>query len=305
MVINPIPESNAMVRKSCQNSTLGSIARPLISGVCESWPTSPTSDRVASSSSSLLKEPLDGFDTCFEDTRDEVSSWSGFWGCVWGFDTVDNDLACTGGCDSKALVLCVPASSSSALWRKSVDLVLCSLVDSTGLDGCKIGKYGSLGGKIRSIGIETRFKIDVPRANNNKNRPVSSLKMSVETVDQKKALRPNAAKGNAVAVPRWSGKFDAAIFRLSYLMQLTEVRRNTCLYGCWKSRAASKTSKKSKEAQKSNSEWAFPVLVRCLVKGQVSANTEDNWNIDAHRDRWDSILWPRSLLPVVLWFADL
>lgn len=41
--------------------------------------------------------------------------------------------------------------------------------------------------------------------------------MIVETVDQKKALRPKAAKGNAVAVPRWSGKFEAAVFHFSYV----------------------------------------------------------------------------------------
>ena len=30
------------------------------------------------------------------------------------------------------------------------------------------------------------------------------------TVEKKKALRPNAARGKAVAVPRWSGKLSAA-----------------------------------------------------------------------------------------------
>lgn len=30
------------------------------------------------------------------------------------------------------------------------------------------------------------------------------------SVEKKKALRPNAASGNAVAVPRWSGKLSAA-----------------------------------------------------------------------------------------------
>jgi len=36
----------------------------------------------------------------------------------------------------------------------------------------------------------------------------------VETVDQKNALNPKAAKGNAVAVPRWSGKLDAAVVQV-------------------------------------------------------------------------------------------
>lgn len=31
-------------------------------------------------------------------------------------------------------------------------------------------------------------------------------------LEKKKALRPKAARGKAVAVPRWVGKFDAASF---------------------------------------------------------------------------------------------
>jgi hypothetical protein len=34
---------------------------------------------------------------------------------------------------------------------------------------------------------------------------------SDDSVEKKKALRPNAASGKAVAVPRWWGKFNAAI----------------------------------------------------------------------------------------------
>lgn len=54
-------------------------------------------------------------------------------------------------------------------------------------------------------------KAKVPSASNRRNRPVSSLKAKDDTVDQKKALNPKAARGNAVAVPRWSGKLDAAV----------------------------------------------------------------------------------------------
>lgn len=68
-------------------------------------------------------------------------------------------------------------------------------------------------GMIRRNGIEMRFKKKVPSANSRRNRPVSSLKMAVDNEDQKKALKPKAAKGKAVAVPRWSGKLDAAIGR--------------------------------------------------------------------------------------------
>lgn len=53
--------------------------------------------------------------------------------------------------------------------------------------------------------------MQVPIASKRRNRPVSSLKMIADMVDQKKALRPKAARGNAVAVPRCVGKFDAAV----------------------------------------------------------------------------------------------
>ena len=35
-------------------------------------------------------------------------------------------------------------------------------------------------------------------------------KAAVDSVAKTKALRPNAARGNAVAVPRWLGQFKAA-----------------------------------------------------------------------------------------------
>lgn len=73
------------------------------------------------------------------------------------------------------------------------------------------GEYGSLTGMTRRNGIEMRVKEKVPSANRRRNRPVSSLKMAVDSVDQKNALKPKDAKGNAVAVPRWSGKLVAAI----------------------------------------------------------------------------------------------
>lgn len=49
---------------------------------------------------------------------------------------------------------------------------------------------------------ETRTIIEVPSARRRRKRPVSSLKARLDTVDQKKALSPKAARGNAVAVPR-------------------------------------------------------------------------------------------------------
>jgi hypothetical protein len=56
--------------------------------------------------------------------------------------------------------------------------------------------------KIRIKGVDTKDSIEVPSASRRRNAPVSSLKARVDTVDQKKALRPNAARGKAVAVPR-------------------------------------------------------------------------------------------------------
>lgn len=69
--------------------------------------------------------------------------------------------------------------------------------------------YGSLA-RIRRKGIEQKDKTEVPSAKSKRKRPVSSLKRSVEMLDQNSALSPNAASGKAVAVPRWSGKLDAA-----------------------------------------------------------------------------------------------
>lgn len=60
-------------------------------------------------------------------------------------------------------------------------------------------------------GVEKRLIREVPRASMRRNRPVSPWNRTADIVDQKKALRPNAARGNAVAVPRCSGKFVAAI----------------------------------------------------------------------------------------------
>lgn len=51
--------------------------------------------------------------------------------------------------------------------------------------------------------------ITVPVARRRRKCEVSCGRASA-IVAKKNALRPNAARGNAVAVPRWSGKFNAA-----------------------------------------------------------------------------------------------
>lgn len=52
---------------------------------------------------------------------------------------------------------------------------------------------------------ETRTKTVVPTDNRRRNFPVSPLKAIVDMVEKKNALRPNAARGKEVAVPRWFG----------------------------------------------------------------------------------------------------
>ena len=64
---------------------------------------------------------------------------------------------------------------------------------------------------MRIRGIETNVNKDVPTASNKRKRPVSPLKKIDDKLDQNKALRPKAAIGKAVAVPRCSGKFEAAV----------------------------------------------------------------------------------------------
>ena len=125
---------------------------------------------------------------------------------------MDCDRPRAEGCGSRVEELCVPGSSDSPRSGEcSEDLVRRSRLVSTLDPDEESGEYGSLTGMTRRNGIEMRVKEKVPSANRRRNRPVSSLKMAVDSVDQKNALKPKDAKGNAVAVPRWSGKLVAAI----------------------------------------------------------------------------------------------
>lgn len=107
---------------------------------------------------------------------------------------------------------CIPASlESPILGCGSVGLGLRNGLDST--ERCDTGEYGPVdgdGAKSRIKGKDTRFMIDVPRDSKRRNWPASPLNRIADKVDQNKALNPNAARGNAVAVPRCSGKFVAA-----------------------------------------------------------------------------------------------
>ena len=51
---------------------------------------------------------------------------------------------------------------------------------------------------------------NVPTASMSKKFEVLAGNAALDTVEKRKALRPNADNGNAVAVPRWFGQFMAA-----------------------------------------------------------------------------------------------
>ena len=51
----------------------------------------------------------------------------------------------------------------------------------------------------------------VPQDKNSKKSPGSPGKSSPPMSEKKNALRPNAARGKAVAVPRWCGQFKADV----------------------------------------------------------------------------------------------
>lgn len=120
-----------MVRNSCQNSTVGSIANPLISGWGDSSAISDMSSSSWKSWSCSWKRSWD----CLEvlETNDDVSSCSDLWWLDgWEFDTTECDRTCAGVRTSKAVELC--AAASSVAWgreRGSGDLVRRSLLDST------------------------------------------------------------------------------------------------------------------------------------------------------------------------------
>jgi hypothetical protein len=57
---------------------------------------------------------------------------------------------------------------------------------------------------------DTKVREDVPNDKRRRYLDVSPGKKKLATVVKKKALRPKAERGNAVAVPRCSGQFSAA-----------------------------------------------------------------------------------------------
>lgn len=59
---------------------------------------------------------------------------------------------------------------------------------------------------------EKKTMQNVPMAKKSRNLEVLCAKNMLETPVKKNALSPNAARGNAVAVPRFLGQFRAAIW---------------------------------------------------------------------------------------------
>lgn len=57
---------------------------------------------------------------------------------------------------------------------------------------------------------EMKTSPNVPDARSIKKSPTSPGAKTVEIEEKKNAERPKAASGNAVAVPRWCGQFNAA-----------------------------------------------------------------------------------------------
>lgn len=89
--------------------------------------------------------------------------------------------------------------------------------------------------------------------------------MIVETLDQNKALNPKAAIGNAVAVPRWWGKLDAAIkdTNLASIPIRTGRTQHTCLDGTREGRATTSAGEESEETQENYGNRAFAVFIGC------------------------------------------
>lgn len=159
---------------------------------------------------------------------------------------------------------CIPASLESPILEcSSVDLGLRSGLDSTERRA-DTGAYGPVGGrgvKSRIKGKETRFMTEVPRDSRRRNRPGSPLNRTADNVDQKKALRPNAARGNAVAVPRCSGKFVAARLDILDKIKAGRLLVRTSLDRSAKGRTAPETSQEREEGLEENTHRPLATII--------------------------------------------
>ena len=92
-------------------------------------------------------------------------------------------------------------------------------------------------GTTRRKRVPTRTMTKVAIARSRRRSEVLSGKAKDDNAAKKSALRPNAARGNAVAVPRECGQFRAAASQ-SIGGQVGDTLSLTCLDRACKSRAA-------------------------------------------------------------------
>lgn len=185
------------------------MAKPRISGWCEL-------EFTAASSSWSWEGISPGIEADEElDNNDEVSSAALSW-------TSDASQALPGSFASPAweeifsstAVGCVPDSSAKGMeWRfLSPEIERVNRVDW----GCRWSLSGNAWydwgcGITRRKKNPTKHMVNVPTARSRRKWPVSSSKANEDTVAKKKALSPKAARGKAVALPRWLGQFKAAM----------------------------------------------------------------------------------------------
>lgn len=184
------------------------MAKPRISGWCEL--------EFAAASSSWFWEGISpGVEADEElDNNDEVSSAALSW-------TSDASQALLESFASplwdekisSTAVGCVPGSSAKCMeWCfLSPDIERVNRVDwecRRSLSGNVRYDWGC--GMTRRKKNPTKHMANVPTARRRRKWPVSSSKANEDMVAKKNALSPKAARGKAVALPRWLGQFKAA-----------------------------------------------------------------------------------------------
>jgi hypothetical protein len=107
---------------------------------------------------------------------------------------------------------CLPRSSDICLYD-SADFVRWSGLELERAIDSWVGRaeYDEACGTTRRKKNETKTMPNVPTESMRRNLAVSSGKATEESCEKMNALRPKAARGNAVALPRCSGQFSAAI----------------------------------------------------------------------------------------------
>lgn len=184
------------------------MAKPRISGWCEL--------EFAATSFSWFWEGISpGVDADEEsDNNEEVSSAALSWTSDVS-QALPESFASSPREERFSLIVvgCVPGSSAKSMeWCfLSPDIERVNRVDW----GCRRSLSGNLRydwgcGMTRRKKNPTKHMAKVPTARRRRKWPVSSSKANEDMVAKKKALSPKAARGKAVALPRWLGQFKAA-----------------------------------------------------------------------------------------------